>query len=206
MPLHFLRFWNQRLVSLSRMYCIIFLSWFLGGPLLGYSQVKPSEETQNSVTDSLPGLDSHSYLMPYNRIIDGLGTAIEFGTPHKENHSLDATLLPDHRTVAVEDRYGVAFIDWKNNRLISRFAYQNFPTGEGLMSVYSGIKSIEIQGKTHIFWSASDNRNSYVLEAVWTGDTASVINVYPFYAMSPAPLALANDLWVRKEGAGYYMY
>jgi YVTN family beta-propeller protein len=157
-------------------------------------------------SDTLPGETSQTYLMPYNRIIDGAGTTITFGTELMENHSLDAALFPDHRTVAVEDRYGVALIDGKKEKLIDRLAYKDFPAASALMSVYSGIKVYRINGFPHIFWSASDTRNSYVLEAKWEHDSLTFVNVYQFYAINPAPLALANDVWIQREKGDDYMY
>src|SRR6476619_3040265 len=91
-----------------------------------------------------------SLLLPYNRFIDPAGTVIRFGEAGEENHSLDCALLPDGKTLAVEDRYGVAFIDIPRKHLLFHLDY----TGdyEDLMSSYSGIEADRIGNEVHIFW------------------------------------------------------
>jgi hypothetical protein len=61
--------------------------------------------------------------MPYNRFIDPAGTIIRYGDPSDENHSLDCVLLPGGEILAVEDRYGVAFINVQNNTLLFHLDY-----------------------------------------------------------------------------------
>src|SRR5512146_1706473 len=65
----------------------------------------------SSYDDTTLTPDNSAILMPYNRFIDPAGRVIRFGSPGLENHSLDCALLPDGKVLAVEDRYGVAFID-----------------------------------------------------------------------------------------------
>ncbi len=148
------------------------------------------------------------YLLPYNRIIDAAGTVLTFGSSELENHSLDAALLPDKKTLVVEDRYGIAFIDVVSKKLIYRLAYEGKNIGANTMSVYSGIKVFAVEGKPHIFWSAADagKKLSYVLEADWDGKKSAIINSYLFDALSPAPLALANDIALQNEGDENFMY
>ena len=59
-------------------------------------------------------VDSNLVLMPYNRFIDPAGSVIRFGNSNTENHSLDCVILPNQNVLAVEDRFGVAFIDIQN--------------------------------------------------------------------------------------------
>src|SRR5450759_602637 len=49
-------------------------------------------------------------LLPYNRMTQPAGTQIYFGDRSLENHSLDAALSPDHKWLAVEERYSIVFI------------------------------------------------------------------------------------------------
>jgi hypothetical protein len=46
-------------------------------------------------------------LMPYNRIIDPVGTVVSYGHPDLENHSLDIQPIPNTNFLAIEDRYGI---------------------------------------------------------------------------------------------------
>src|ERR1043165_9542914 len=50
-------------------------------------------------------LSNYPVMMPYNRIVDPVGTVIRFGNPSQENHSLDCVLLPGEKVLAVEDRF-----------------------------------------------------------------------------------------------------
>ena len=148
------------------------------------------------------------YLLPYNRIIDGAGTVVRFGSTDLENHSLDAALLPDKKTLAVEDRYGIAIMDVAQRKLIFRLAYDEQNSSRKTMSVYNGIKVFEMAGQVHLFWSAADagTNKSYVFDATWDGKKATIANTFLFDAVSPAPLALPNDIALQKEGPDNYLY
>ncbi len=158
--------------------------------------------------DSLLTQINSPYLLPYNRIIDGAGTFLSFGSSELENHSLDAVLMPDKKTLVVEDRYGIAFVSVIQKKLIYRFAYDANDSIKGAMSVYSGIKVYMINEKPHIFWSAvnANEKKSFVLEADWDGKKSILINTYQFAAASPAPLALANDIALQNENKEAYIY
>src|SRR5215204_2103195 len=67
----------------------------------------------SSYDDTTLSVDNSSILLPYNRFIDPAGTVIRFGKVTLENHSLDLALLPASNQVVVEDRYGLAFIDYE---------------------------------------------------------------------------------------------
>ena len=82
------------------------------------------------------------FIMPYNRIIEGAGESVSFGEPDVENHSLDAVMLPDQKTLVVEDRFGLAFFDVGSHKLISRWTYRKDSNLKASMSSFSGIKSI----------------------------------------------------------------
>lgn len=149
-----------------------------------------------------------SILLPYNRFIDPAGTVIRFGRTNLENHSLDCVLLPGEKILAVEDRYGVAFIDVENNKLLYHLDYESETSYKGLMSTYSGIKVLKQNDLIHIYWGASNpvTKTSFIIEAVWDGKKAAIKNSISFNAVAPAPMALPNDIAINKEGDEYYLY
>jgi YVTN family beta-propeller protein len=161
-----------------------------------------------SYDDSLMNETATPYLLPFNRIIDGAGTVATFGSTELENHSLDAALMSDTKTVVVEDRYGIAFFDVAEKKLIYRLAYDAKNGGKKMMSVYSGIKTFSVDGNEHIFWSGADGvtNKSFVFEADWDGKKSKIINTYSFDGLAPAPSALANELFIRTESGETYMY
>lgn len=157
--------------------------------------------------DTTLTVDNSSILMPYNRFIDPAGTIIKFGNQALENHSLDCALLPQQNTLVVEDRFGLAFLDVENNKLLFHLDY----TGDykGLMSTYSGIKILQIDNVIHVFWGASQPdqaKMGFILEAIWDGKKAVIINSIPFDAIAPAPMALPNDIAINKEDGENYLY
>ena len=147
-------------------------------------------------------------LLPYNRFIDPAGNTVRFGNPALENHSLDCCLLPGGNVLAVEDRYGVAFINVKAQKMVFHYDYGNGKEKKELMSTYCGIKAISIDGETHIFWSATnpDNNFSEVIDATWDGNKAVTSQTFEFKPVAPAPMALPNDIALNYEKDGIYMY
>ncbi len=170
------------------------------------SSVTSEESYHSSYDDTTLTPDNSSILMPYNRFIDPAGTVIRFGSSSLENHSLDCALLPGGKVLAVEDRYGVAFIDVVENKLLFHLDY----TGDykKLMSTYSGIKALEDNNQIHIFWGAANPsaNTSFILEAVWDGKKAEINNSIPFKALAPAPMSLPNDIAIHKEDGETYLY
>ncbi len=144
--------------------------------------------------------------MPYNRFIDPAGTIIRYGNPSLENHSLDCVLLPGNEVLAVEDRYGVAFINVQNNTLLYHLDYTG--TYQGLVSTYSGIKVLEDRGSVHLFWGASSpaNKSSFIMDAIWDGNKATINDAIAFSAVAPAPMSLPNDIAINKESGENYLY
>ncbi len=156
--------------------------------------------------DTTLTIDNSSLLMPYNRFIDPAGTVIRFGNASLENHSLDCVLLPGEKVLAVEDRYGLAFIDLTTNKLIYHLDYEG--TYKGLMSTYSGLKVFEDQNTIHLFWGASNpaSKTSFIVDAVWDGKKASIQNAISFPAVAPSPMALPNDIAFNKEDEEDFLY
>jgi DNA-binding beta-propeller fold protein YncE len=158
--------------------------------------------------DTTLTVDNSSVLMPYNRFIDPAGTIIRFGNPSLENHSLDCAIIPGNRVLVVEDRFGIAFLDVTNNTLLFHLDYAaNYA---GMMSTYSGIKAWknEDDQTIHVFWGAANtsNKRSVILDAVWDGTKAHIVNEFTFDAVAPAPLALPNDIAINKESGETYLY
>ena len=106
------------------------------------------------IDDSTLAGSQSPFIMPYNRAIDGAGQSVSFGDANVENHSLDAVLLPDQKTVVVEDRFGLAFFDVDTHQLMSRWEYNKDGNLRGSMSSFSGIKAIVHHDSTYIFWGA----------------------------------------------------
>lgn len=149
-------------------------------------------------------------LMPYNRIIDPAGTVISFGDASDENHSMDVRLIPGTRFIAVEDRYGLTIIDTLSKKVTTRWTYKQDPRYGGLTSTYSGLKVVNIDNQTQIYWSAAAGKGkdskSYVFQAIWKDGNISIQNTFNFKAEGESPLALPNDLAINKESSTNYLY
>ncbi len=153
-------------------------------------------------------VDNKAILLPYNRIIDPAGTVIRYGKPSQENHSLDCVLLPGEEILAVEDRYGVAFFNVQNNKLLFHLDYTSIDSYKTLVSTYSGIKVLKQGNVVHIYWGASSpsTKASYIMDAVWDGEKAEIRDAISFNAVAPAPMALPNDIAINEEKGEYYFY
>ncbi len=147
-------------------------------------------------------------LLPYNRYIDPAGSVVRFGAPEFENHSLDCILLTDGKTLAVEDRYGVAFIDIQKQKLIFHYDYESGKKRKSLMSTYSGIKCLRINNEDHILWSATntDDNSSEILDATWDGSQTKNVQTFELKPIAPAPMALPNDIAINNEDGVNYLY
>lgn len=161
----------------------------------------------SSYDDTTLTVENRSILLPYNRFIDPAGTVIRFGRVSLENHSLDLALLPARNQMVVEDRYGLAFIDHATKKLLFHLDYPE-PAYRGFMSTFSGIKVLQENNVTRIFWGAANptTKVSVVMEAVWDGKKASLSDAIPFKPVAPAPMSLPNDLALRKEDGEDYLY
>ncbi len=161
----------------------------------------------SSYDDTTLTVDNSSILMPYNRFIDPAGTIIKFGNPTLENHSLDCALLPQQNILVVEDRFGIAFLDVENHKLLFHLDYNG--DYKGLVSTYSGIKILQQDNVVHVFWGASNPAQAkmcFILDATWDGKKAVINNSIPFDAIAPAPMALPNDIAINKEDGENYLY
>ena len=115
-------------------------------------------------------------LMPYNKVIDPAGKSVYFGDPGNEDHALDCALSPDGKTLAVEGRYEVVFVDTKSQKIVSRIELSKFKSFRRFVNTLSGI--IWSPDGKYVFWSADNRRNdSAVLRAEW--NTASGAEFLP---------------------------
>ncbi len=197
--------WNNNSLWMSIVICTIALASCRSSKIFRSSFVS-GDSYHSSYDDTTLTPDNKAILMPYNRFIDPAGTVIRFGNPVLENHSLDCVLLPGQKVLVVEDRYGVAFIDVQNNKLLHHLDYTG--TYKGLMSTYSGIKAWQDEKTVHVFWGASDpdKKSSFILDAVWDGKKATIKSSFSFDAVAPSPMALPNDITINKEGDENYLY
>lgn len=172
----------------------------------GFQQQKQSTLNTKDQTDTLP--DHKPISMPYNRLIDPVGTVVRFGDPNLENHSLDATLLPSKKQIVVEDRYGIVILDAATQKIVTRYALRSDKKYKSLMSTFSGIKAIEENGETFIFWSIAESNspNDFVLQAKYDGKNISIVQAFPFKPLPPSLTALPNELEVLKENGELYLY
>jgi len=155
-----------------------------------------------------PAVAGKQILMPYNRAVHSAGKVIRFGNPELENHTLDVALLPDKRYLVLEDRYGIAILDRKQKRLTDRWTFQQDENFRNLMSVFSGVKAFEFQGKTYFAWGAatSGDTTSGILIAQWENGKITTPELLPLPAQAPSPNALPNEIEVHMEGGECYLY
>ncbi|MEO8853740.1 MAG: phosphoesterase, partial [Ginsengibacter sp.] len=170
------------------------------------STVTSDDNYHSSYDDTTLTPDNSAILMPYNRFIDPAGTVIGFGNPSLENHSLDCVVLPGGKILAVEDRYGVAFINISEKKILFHLDYSG--DYSGFMSTYSGIKTFEDEKGVHVLWGAANpnNKISVIMEATWDGEKATIQDSISFAALSPAPMSLPNDIAIKDEDGEKYLY
>jgi DNA-binding beta-propeller fold protein YncE len=187
---------------------ILFFFLFACSTTRVYKSSVVTHSDRFTITDTITSLDDKMVRMPYNRLIDPAGSVIRFGDPNQENHSLDCVLLPGTHVLAVEDRYGIAFINTGTNKFLYHIDYNTSPAFKGLVSTYSGIKAFKEGETMHVFWAVSKTSNgrSYVLDAVWDGTMGKITDSIPFHAVAPSPIAIPNDLAIHTEDGENYLY
>jgi YVTN family beta-propeller protein len=193
---------------LTTLLLIVFIGcMFLGCSVRKANNSASATDNYSSYKDSTLYGSHFPLMMPYNRLIDAVGKTMYFGDPAFENHSLDAALMPGNKLLAVEDRYGIAIIDPSSRSIKDRWTFNGDRTFDGLMSTYSGIKTVSFKDSTFIFWSAAGNiHQSYVMKAVWDGEHLKLADAISLPPLPPAPMALPNDLAIRAEGNELYIY
>ena len=187
------------------------LLFFAGSGLpaaMGQSKSSPLSSYRLPYDTSTLAVGEGPVLLPYNKIINPAGTILRFGNRELENHSLDGVMLPGGQILAIEDRYGVAFVRVPENTLAGRLEYSK-DFYKGCMSTYCGIKTFtDTAGKVHVLWSAAnpDTHQSYLLDAIWEGNAARFQSVFSFPAEAPSSLALPNDIALQQESGQLYVY
>lgn len=147
-------------------------------------------------------------MMPYNRLIDAAGTSVVYGDATLENHTLDLALLPGGRQVVIEDRYGIAVLDRATRKITYRWNLSDSPQTKSMMSTYSGIEAFVDNGQTYLAWGASgrERGKSGVVLATFSNGKIGKVEVLQFAPEAPSPLALPNDVAVRREGNETFLY
>jgi hypothetical protein len=92
--------------------------------------------------------------------------------------------------MVVEDRSGLTFINVLTAKVLYHLNYKSSKTDENLMSTYSGLKVIEMNNRKYIFWGAANLglKKSYIVEAEWNNQKASIVDTFSFAPVSPAPI------------------
>ena len=159
----------------------------------------------NELSDFMVSRNKAVHQLPYNRIIQSAGTVVRYGKPSLENHALDIANLSDKNLVVVEERYGVFVLDIMQNKVINEWRFEQDQSYKGMMSTYSGIKTITINGKQYILWSAATGNKSALMIAEWEQGIKNVTSI-PFEKKAPAKNALPNQVEVVKENEQYFIY
>jgi YVTN family beta-propeller protein len=201
------------LKRLSRYFSVILSILFVACHSVKNNNTRANDEQINmhsTYDDSTLANKVLPVMMPYNRVIEPVGSLVVYGDPDFENHSLDVKLIAGTNTIAVEDRYGIAIIDTVQKKVMSRWAFNDDPKYKGLMSTYSGLKVVKLNNEINIFWSAAvvkgRQSHSYVMQAAWNGERLRIVNGIEFKAVSPSPMALPNEVVVNTENGANYLY
>ncbi len=144
--------------------------------------------------------------MPFNRLIQSAGKVLTYGDSSLENHPLDLCALPDGKTIAVEDRYGIALVNMGDHKITHRWAYASIPAFKSLMSTYSGISSIVYENKTWIFWGAAGGGQSGIMIAEYNDSKVGNVTLIKLNKSAPATLALPNQVVPNMENGKLFLY
>ena len=145
--------------------------------------------------------------LPYNRIVQPAGLQIEFGLNSLENHALDASISPDGKWLAVQERYSIVFISTSDNK--NKFSLPNTlnPELSGGMNTYSGIIWHSGAEGLEVYWSVIGKKSrSFIASAKWDGKKAEFLRLREFKTIAPADMALPNEILIRKEGDTEFLY
>ena len=183
---------ESRKYSLMYFHCMIrfVISIFISLSVsLGFAQIKENRTRE----------------MHYNRIIHSAGKIISYGDSSFENHTLDFSLLPNGKDIAIEDRYGIGILDINTNKIISRFSYDL--KGIKLMNTFSGICSVNYKGKLYVMCSASSSSgSSAVVITEWDGEQLINPELLNIASIAPAGTALPNQIIANDEEGVLYIY
>jgi YVTN family beta-propeller protein len=144
--------------------------------------------------------------LPYNRLIQPAGKQIFFGDEALENHSLDVALSPDGKWLAVEERYSIVFISTQTNKVVFILPNNQNADLRGGMNTYSGIQWFTENRVNEVYWSVMVANRSFVASAKWDGEKAEFGRLLEYHAGPPSFMALPNEVLVRSEPGGDYIY
>ena len=150
--------------------------------------------TRNSFKSSSRSTVKQGFSMPYNKILTPAGKLIFFGDSALENHALDVALSPDKKTLAVEERRSVVFINTATNKIIYtlKLSRKNSAT-------YSGIT-----------WYTNDKlvfgTKNALMKIYFNGKKAKIASTFKFKPKNGARASLPNQAVVRRENNQYYAY
>jgi YVTN family beta-propeller protein len=168
---------------------------FLILPLFAILLFSCQSKTNNNKTVSTVSGSANSVLsMPYNKLLTPAGTQLFFGDSALENHALDVALSPNGKTLAVEGRYSVVFVQTANNKILYRLIMRKYDKGNA-MNTYSGITWLQDKGKQLVLWGS---RNK-LMKAEWDGKTAKIIKTYYFQPKKGVSASIPNEMVIRKE-------
>jgi alkaline phosphatase len=159
----------------------------------------------NELSDFMVSRNKEVHQLPYNRIIQSAGKVVRYGKPTLENHALDIATLTDENLVVVEERYGVFVLDILQNKVVNEWRFEQDQSYKGMMSTYSGIKTITVDRKQYILWSAATGNKSALMIAEWEQGIKNITSI-PFEKKEPAKNALPNQVEVVKENEQYFFY
>jgi YVTN family beta-propeller protein len=157
--------------------------------------------------DSEVSSNPNQILLPYDRMIQPAGIQVFFGDESVENHALDATLSPDGKWLAVEERYSVVFISTLDKKVKFTLTNSVHPDLKGGMNTYSGITWHNGKNGQEVYWSAiGRNNRSYVISAIWDGLKAEFNHKFEYKALPKTDMALPNEILITKELQKEYLY
>jgi len=171
-----------------------------------YSQPKKSYKA--SYDDSTLSAVTPYTIMPFNRMISSAGKVVRYGNSELENHTLDVSVMPGNKVLAVEDRYGIALLDVASNTIKERWAFEKSKTYLTFRSTYSGIETFAYGDSTYIVWGASgsESDNSNVMIATYNGTNIANVTSIKIPAIGQASGSLPNDVAVQFEQGLPYLY
>lgn len=167
-------------------------------------------QAENKISPSL--FVSTPIQLTNDRSIASAGKQLFFGDSLLESHAMDATLSPDGKWLAVEERYSLVIINTTDKKVAFSMPLKKInqlPTTKyGVMNTYSGISWQRINGEDRIIWSAANgvHANSYVIQASWNGHQAQVTKIFTYKPVPPAETALPNEVLIRNEQGREILY
>ena len=140
--------------------------------------------------------------MPYNKVLTPAGKQIFFGDLALENHALDVALSPDGKTLAVEGRYRVVFVNRANNKIVYQLVLRHYLKGRKAINTYSGITWLKDNGKDYVFWSTRND----LMQALWNGDSAQIVATYHFARKKGVSASIPNEMVIKYEKGDPVVY